>query len=173
MAGAAELADAFIRGQQDEMAERLEKITHCFGQLSEEDVWWRPFESHNALGNVILHLCGNMRQWLIDGIAGTPDLRDRPAEFSHREPLPKAELIARLERTIGQADQILASLGSDDLLEPRRIQGFEVTVMAAILSSVPHLCGHTQEIIWITRLRRGESYQFSWTPQTREEGAPA
>ena len=168
MTSAAELADALIQGVRDEMAERLEKIMHCFGQLSEEDVWWRPFESHNALGNIILHLCGNVRQWLIDGIGGTPDVRDRPAEFAQREALSKAELIARLERTIEQANQVLGSLGPDDLLEPRRIQGFEVTVMGAILSSVPHLCGHTQEIIRITRLRRGDSYQFWWTPQPPE-----
>ncbi len=167
---ATRLASAFITKHRGDLAGRLEKIEHCFGQLTEEDVWWRPHEGHNALGNIILHLCGNMRQWLINGIARRPDVRDRPAEFSTREPLAKEELMARLRDTIAEADAVLAGLTAAQLLEPRRIQGFDVTVMDAVVDSVSHLAGHTQEIVWITRLRLGEGYAFHWKPSGKEQG---
>ncbi len=172
-------ATLFVEQHRAELSYRLAKIEHCFNQLSEEDVWWRPYESHNALGNIIVHLCGNMRQWLINGVQGAPDVRDRPAEFATRETISSSELMAILRQTIEEADAVLASLlegGAEvtvkKLMEVRRVQGFDVHVQAAIQDSVSHLGGHTQEIIWITRLRVGEQYQFFWKPQTPEQGAP-
>lgn len=174
---AADVASQLIETSRAQMRYWFGKIRHCFGQLSEDDVWWRPFEQHNALGNIVLHLCGNMRQWLINGVKGTPDVRNRPSEFGSRERIPKAELLAMLEATIDEADAVLASLLAHDagvdaaLLQPRRVQGFDINVQAAIQDAVPHLAGHTQEIIWITRLRRGVDYQFFWKPATKEQGA--
>ena len=69
------------------------KIAHCLDQLSEEQVWWRPADSMNSIGNLILHLCGNMRQWMVAGIGGAADIRQRSAEFAERGPIPKAELL--------------------------------------------------------------------------------
>lgn len=163
----------FLQQHRADLRSRLEKIEHCFDQLSEQDVWWRPYEQHNALGNIILHLCGNMRQWLVNGITQQSDVRDRPTEFSHREPIPKAELLRMLRQTIDEADAVLSRLTPADLLQPRRIQGFDTTVQSAVQDCVSHLGGHTQEIIWITRLRVGPGYRFRWAPQTPEQGAPA
>lgn len=163
----------FIQQQRGDLQECLEKIEHCFAQLSEEDVWWRPYEEHNALGNILLHLCGNLGQWIINGVTGKPDTRDRPLEFSHREPVPKDQLLDWLRQTIGQADLVISEQTEQTLLEPRTVQGFRVQVQSAIQHSVSHLCGHTQEIIWITRLRVGPGYKFRWVPTTPEEGASA
>jgi hypothetical protein len=151
--------------------ENLAMIEHCFSQLSEDDVWWRPYEGHNALGNIVLHLCGNLEQWIIHGIPGRPDTRNRPAEFAHREPIPKTELMDRLRQTIEAVDRVYAAQTPESLLEVRRIQGFDVRVQGAIHESVTHLSGHTQEIVWITRLRLGPAYRFLWTPATPEQGA--
>ena len=163
----------FIQQQRASLRQCFEKIEHCFAQLSEADVWWRPYEEHNALGNIILHLCGNLGQWIINGVAAKPDTRDRPLEFSHREPVPKDQLIDWLRQTIEQADRVIAEQTEKTLLEPRTVQGFSVLVQSAIQDSVSHLCGHTQEIIWITRLRVGPGYRFRWAPSTPEQGAPA
>ena len=162
----------FIEQHRAELKFRLVKIEHCLNQLTDEDIWWRPYEEHNAIGNIILHCCGNMRQWLIDGLNQTPDVRDRPGEFASRDRIAKEELLNRLRDTINEADAAIASIGPDELLSPRRIQGFDVTAQSAILDSVAHLGGHTQEIIWITRLRLGVDYQFYWVPQSPEQGAP-
>lgn len=171
-------ATLFVEQNRAELRYRLAKIEHCFKQLSEQDIWWRPFESHNALGNIILHLCGNMRQWLINGVQGTPDVRQRPEEFASRQAIPKADLLAMLRQTIEEADNALAALLEDGaestskrLMEIHRVQGFDVHVQAAIQDSVSHLGGHTQEIIWITRLRVGDAYEFFWKPATPEQGA--
>ena len=163
----------FIEQQRIDMRECLEKIEHCFSQLSDEDVWWRPYEEHNALGNIILHLCGNLGQWIINGVTENPDTRNRPLEFSTREPVPKEQLLDWLRQTIEQADKVIAAQNEQTLLQPRTVQGFSVLVQSAIHHSVSHLCGHTQEIIWITRLRKGPEYRFRWSPSTPEEGAPA
>jgi len=150
----------------------VEKIAHCVGQLSDDQVWWRPHESMNSIGNLILHLTGNIRQWLVSGVGGAEDVRDRPAEFSSREAIPKVALLNQLEQIVGEAKAALARASADEMLAPRRIQGFDVTGWGAVFSCVPHFEGHTQEITCLTRMQLKDAYRFHWVPQTPEEGAP-
>jgi Protein of unknown function (DUF1572) len=126
----------------------------------------------NSIGNVLLHLCGNVRQWIISGIRRTPDVRNRPQEFAERQTIAKAELLRRLQEVVAEADAALAGVSAAQLLEPRRIQGFDETVLTAIFDSVAHFNGHTQEIIYMTRLQLGDAYEFAWQPATPEQGAP-
>lgn len=167
------LASAYTGLARKHLAERIERIKHCVGQLDDEQVWWRPHESMNSIGNILLHLGGNLRQWLVSGVGGVPDTRDRPAEFTERGPIPREELIRRLEAVAFEADAALAALDESRLLEPRRIQGFEETVLSAIWSSLEHLGGHAQEIVYITRLQLGDCYRFAWMLTTPEQGASA
>lgn len=153
------------------VAGSVERIKHCVDQLSDEQLWHRPSEETNSIANLILHLCGNLRQWIISGVGGVPDTRDRPSEFSQREGISKAELLSRFDGTVAEVDAVLAALTPQQILEPRRIQGFDVNVLQAIFDSVPHLQGHTQEIIHITRSLLGPRYRFYFVPKTREEGA--
>jgi len=127
----------------------------------------------NSIGNLILHLCGNVRQWIVAGIGGAKDVRNRPVEFAERGPLAKEELLRGLDRVVDEAKSVLESLTAQQLLAKRRIQGFETTALAAIFSSVPHFRGHTQEMINMTRTLLGDAYRFAWTPATPEQGAPA
>ncbi len=166
------IALAFQAAARDRLAKAVERIKHCLGQLDEAQVWYRPRESLNSIANLILHLCGNLRQWILAGVGGAADDRNRPQEFAERSPLSKAELIRRLEAVAQEADLVLARLTTAQWLEKRRIQGFEATVLSATWDSLTHLCGHTQEIIYITRLQLGEAYQFAWVPTTPEQGAP-
>src|SRR5215469_1049142 len=161
---------AFLAESRQTLAGSLKKIVNCLTQLDDEDLWWRQHESHNSIQNVVLHLCGNVRQWIVHGVGGEPDVRHRPNEFSDRQPLAKAELLARLQGTLTQADRVLAGLPPERLLDARRIQGFETTVLAAIFDSVSHFVGHTHQIVYITRLRLGDAYRFQWEPADAEQG---
>lgn len=170
--GASEsVGEAYLAEARAALAGALAKITHCTDQLGDEDLGWRPFESHNSIQNIILHLCGNVRQWIVCPLGDLPDTRDRPAEFADHGPIPKVELLARLERTVAEADAALAACGAETLLEGKRIQGFDTTKLAAIFDSVSHFVGHTHQIVYITRLRLGERYRFQWKPTTKEQGA--
>ncbi len=119
-----------------------------------------------------MHLCGNVGQWLVAGLGGTADVRDRPAEFAERGPIPRAELLRMLDAAVNEAKEVLGKQTARQLVEARRIQGYDVTGLTAIFSSVPHFRGHTQEIIGMTRLLLGNAYQFAWEPTTPEQGAP-
>ncbi|MFT3883749.1 MAG: DUF1572 family protein [Gemmatales bacterium] len=166
------VGELFIKEIRARLSDSFERIIHCVSQLSDQQVWWRPQESMNSIANILLHLCGNMRQWIIHGVTNAPDHRDRPEEFSNRSMLAKNELIARLAKVVHESDQLLSAMNERQLLLERRIQGFDETVLSAILNSVSHFNGHTQEIVYITRLQLGSSYRFAWTPSTPEQGAP-
>jgi hypothetical protein len=156
-----------------ELISAVGKIKNCLGQLSDEQVWWRSRPSLNSIGNLVLHLCGNVRQWIVAGLGGAADVRDRPAEFAERGPISRDELLRRLEAVVEKARAVLSRQTAGQLLEVRRIQGFDVTALAAIFDSIPHFRGHTQEIVHLTRLQLGDAYQFAWAPGTPEQGAPA
>jgi hypothetical protein len=167
------LADALGRELGAELSDALERIRHCLEQLSEEQVWWREAEDRNSIGNLLLHLAGNVRQWIIAGLGGTPDERDRPAEFAERRHVSKVDLWAGLGSTVAQARAVLCARSAEDWLRVRRVQGFEVTGLGAAISSVAHFRGHTQEIVHLTRTLLGERYRFAWVPATAEQGASA
>jgi hypothetical protein len=162
---------AYVTEARRRLAGCHEKIKHCLAQLDVAQVWWRPRESLNSIANLVLHLCGNLRQWLVAGVGRAADVRDRPREFSERGPLPKEELLQRLEDVVREADVALAAADEARLLEPRRIQGFETTALAAVFDCLAHLSGHTQEIVHMTRLQLGDAYRFAWAPATVEQGA--
>jgi len=169
---AREFANATATAAAGELDNAVKRIIHCLNQLSDEQIWWRPFPSMNSIGNLILHLRGNVRQWIISGVGGAEDTRDRPREFSERGPIAKGELIGALESTIAGAKQVLSDAASTDLLADRRIQGFDVTGIAAIFHSVAHFQGHVQEIVHLTRCELGDDYRFEFVPTTPEQGAP-
>ncbi|HWB12121.1 MAG TPA: DUF1572 family protein [Pirellulales bacterium] len=104
-AAASSIGPAFLAEARQTLAGSLTKIVHCLEQLPEADLSWRQHESHNSLQNIMLHLCGNVRQWLVHGVGGESDVRHRLSEFSDRQPLAKAELLARLQETLAQADR--------------------------------------------------------------------
>jgi hypothetical protein len=167
-----ELATAVGAAAAHELDSALGRIKHCLGQLNDAQVWHRSQPGLNSIGNLVLHLCGNLRQWVVAGLGGAPDVRNRPDEFAEQGSLPKDELLRRLEAVVERAKGILANVDARQLAEPRRIQGFDVTGVAAVFDAVPHFRGHTQEIVHMTRLQLGDAYEFAWTPTTPEQGAP-
>lgn len=167
----ATVGGAFLDEARQTLAGAMKKIENCLEQLGDEDLWWRQHDSQNSIQNILLHLCGNVRQWIVHGVGDAPDVRERAQEFADRRPLAKAELLTRLRGALAEADGALAGLPRDRLLEPRRIQGFHTSVLAAIFDSVSHFVGHTHQVVYIARLRLGDAYRFQWTPANAEQGA--
>jgi hypothetical protein len=168
-ANAIDVARALTDGARQELTEGLAKIDHCLSQLTDEQAWWRPRPEMNSIANLMLHLAGNLRQWIVSGVGGAADVRNRPGEFADRSGASKSEVFAKLQGVVRECDSVLARLGADDLVAPRRIQGYDVTVTRAILHVIPHFRGHVQEIIHMTRAQLGERYRFDFVPQTAEQ----
>jgi uncharacterized damage-inducible protein DinB len=138
----------------------LPKIEKCLELLSEEDLWWRAHETDNSVGNLLLHLAGNIRQWIVSGIGGVPDRRERQKEFDQREPLSKSEILARLRAALNETDQTLAAMNTTEILKPRFIQITNRTPLQAIFHVVEHFAYHTGQIVYITKLRTGKDLGF-------------
>jgi hypothetical protein len=145
----------------EELDSALGRIRHCVDQLTDEQVWWRPREDMNSVGNLLLHLAGNLKQYLVSGVGGEPDDRDRPAEFAARGLVPKAELLGRLTSVVERGKAAIRAASADELCRARTVQGNEITGLQAIVRSVAHLRGHTQEIIHQTRTILGDRYRFA------------
>jgi len=171
MSSADELATAVAAAAAHELDSALGKVRHCLNQLDDDQVWHRPAASQNSIANLLLHLAGNLRQWIVVGLGGGKDERDRPAEFADDSRRQSADLLTTLESTIEESKRVLTQQTAAGLLRTRRIQGSEITGLTAIFDSIPHFRGHTQEIIFRTRLLLGERYSFAWQPMTKEQGA--
>ena len=164
-----EIAPVFTASAREILREGLRKIEHCVDQLDYEAVWRRPTPRQNSVANLMLHLAGNVRQWIVSGVGGAPDVRDRPREFSEWSLRPKGEVLQTSRGAVRDADAVLSRLTADQLAQPRRIQGFETDVLAAVFDTVAQFRGHTQEIIHITRAAVGDRYRFWFVPRGPEQ----
>jgi uncharacterized damage-inducible protein DinB len=156
-----ECARAFLRQAGKHLREEfMPKIRACVESLSEEEIWWRPNDRSNSVGNILLHLSGNVRQWIISGVGQTQDIRLREAEFSETGPVPKAELLNGLESTVKEALAVLERVNPGQLLETRQIQVYDTSVLQAIFHVVEHFSGHTGQIIYVTKLLKDKDCRF-------------
>jgi uncharacterized damage-inducible protein DinB len=156
-----ELGTAFIDGCRSLLSQDyLPKIERCIELLNDDQIWWRPNPESNSIGNLLLHLSGNVRQWIIAGLGGATDARDRDAEFAQREAIARVELLARLRETLREADAVLAKFDLAHLLGQHEIQGLSVSALEAILHVVDHFSMHTGQIILLTKLLTATDLQF-------------
>jgi uncharacterized damage-inducible protein DinB len=153
-------ATAMIALSRRYLREYLTKIRLSVSVLDDQVVWARPNEASNSIGNLMLHLAGNARQWIVSGVGGAPDLRDRQREFDQRAPLPVTALIDRLEQTISDVDRVLASLTPGDLHTRRTIQANDVSVLEAIYHVVEHFSMHTGQIILLAKADQPDRVRF-------------
>ncbi len=154
------VGEEFLRVARHEIEQGRRKVEVCLGKLSAEQIWSRAHEIENSIGNLVLHLAGNARQWIVSGVGGEPDTRDRAAEFARRDPLSAAELQAALDASVQAADRALAALDPAALLEMRKIQVYELTVLQAVYHVTQHFAGHVGQIVWATKRMTGEDLGF-------------
>ena len=141
----------------------------CVAPLTEEQVWWRPNDASNSIGNLLLHLNGNVGQWLVASFNKDEDKRDRPAEFAAQSGLTAAELLARLGATLDEAGKVLARLTVDDLLAPCEIQGYHMHGLDAVYHVVEHF-GHALRPDPL--YRKEPDRKGSWVLQGAEQNRP-
>jgi uncharacterized damage-inducible protein DinB len=136
------------------------RIAACLDTLSDDQIWLRSGENANAAGNLTLHLCGNVRQWIGAGVAGKPDIRMRDREFSARGGVSREELKERLAGVIAEACAIVRGLAPERLTDRINIQGHDVSVMEAIYHVVEHFSGHTGQIIFQAKALTQKDFGF-------------
>lgn len=151
----------------------LPRIARCLRQLSRNEIWWRPNPASNSVGNLVLHLNGNVRQWIIAGLGGAPDARQRDREFQERGPISRRALLSRLRKTVGEACRVLARLSSKDLARTHSIQGFQVTGLEAVYHVTEHFSHHAGQIILVAKLLRGKPLDFTRLPGEKKRGKTA
>ena len=150
----------------------LEKIINCLEQIDDRQLWWRPTDEMNSIGNLLLHINGNLRQWAITSLTDCPDQRQRETEFSPTERKSAAELLHLTRNTVADAKTAIAGVTAEKLLDRIDVQGFEVNVMQAILHTTSHFQGHTHQIIQLTRIQLGDRYRFHWEPNKHRRKLP-
>jgi hypothetical protein len=127
------------------------RMKECVSPLTAEQVWWRPNDASNSIGNLLLHLDGNVRQWLVASFNKDEDQRNRPAEFAAHSGLSAADLLARLGATLDEAAKVLDRLTVNELLAPYEIQGYRVRGLDAVYQVVEHFGLHYGQIVYITK----------------------
>jgi uncharacterized damage-inducible protein DinB len=136
------------------------RLRGCVEPLTTEQIWWRPNEASNSIGNLLLHLNGNVRQWLVASFNRLKDERDRPTEFAATGPFAAVEPLDRLSATLDEASQVLERLTEDDLLAPFEIQGHKVRGLDAVYQVVEHFGLHYGQILYITKYLSGQDLGF-------------
>ena len=154
-------SELFLQFSRNKLLEQYwPRLRKAVEMLSDEQVWWRPNEASNSIGNLILHLNGNIWQWLVASFNRLDDERDRPAEFNAVGDLSAADLLARLGQTLEEAAKVLARLTQEELLATWHIQGYTVSGLAAVYQVVEHFGLHYGQILYITKMQEGRDLGF-------------
>jgi uncharacterized damage-inducible protein DinB len=134
--------------------ENIPRLKKCLGELSEEEIWCRPNDHSNSVGNLVLHVCGNVRQWLIAGLGGHPDTRQRQTEFDERGPVPTPKLIALLDQLQKEAEQTLDEISLEKILSPVKVQGFEESGLGVLIHVVEHFSYHVGQVTYFVKWQK-------------------
>jgi uncharacterized damage-inducible protein DinB len=160
----AALAELFRKEALSVLNKYLPRIVSCLAVLTDEEIWWRPNAASNSVGNIVLHLCGNIRQWIISGLGGAGDVRERDKEFAERGPIPSQALSAQLKETVEKACRLIDAADVSTLLREYDIQGYRVTGITAVARVYEHFAYHAGQIIYLTKLKRNEDLHFTRLP---------
>jgi hypothetical protein len=155
-------AELFLEFSRKKLLEQYwPRMRRAVESLTDKQVWWRPNSASNSVGNLLLHLNGNVRQWMVASFNRLEDGRDRPAEFAAEgATISGAALLERLGETIDEAAKVLARLTANDLLATYHIQGYTVSGLDAVYQVVEHFGLHYGQIVYITKALEGKDLGF-------------
>lgn len=148
-----------------------EQIRACLDTLSDDEIWSRPNEQSNSVGNLVLHLTGSLNHYLNRNLGGLDFHRNRDAEFAERKQIPRAELRARFDEMVGRAEQTLVSMTTARLAEPSPEPKMNRMVIEDLIGIATHLSAHTGQIVWITKMIRAGGVDEIWISAHRSQGA--
>ena len=152
--------DLFLKFSAEKLEQLHGRIQDCLARLTPEQIWARGSDNENAVGNLVLHLSGNVRQWIGSGVAGLADHRQRDAEFDARGGVAPADLVELLKTRVAEAAGIIRAVPAGRLTERITPQGYDVTVLEAIAHVVEHFSQHTGQIILLTKMLTGEDLGY-------------
>lgn len=156
-----DLSSTFVERSRYYLAtEYRVKLRAAVESLPDGALWSRPNEQSNSVGNLLLHLAGNVRQWIVAGVGGARDTRDRASEFAARDGADAATLLSTLDQVLDEADAVLAKLTAADLAGSRMIQGRDVQVLEAVYHVVEHFAGHVGQIVLIAKMHSPGAIRF-------------
>jgi uncharacterized damage-inducible protein DinB len=150
----------FLKFSVDKLRQFAQRIEVCLGNLNEDQIWARGQDNENAIGNLALHLAGNVRQWIISSLGDDPDSRDRDSEFASRGGVNGTELTRNLRTTVEQASRIISGLNTAQLTRMYEIQQYPVSGVEIVYHVVEHFAQHTGQIIFATKMLTGEDLGF-------------
>lgn len=133
------------------MEEGQTRIKKCLAQVTESEIWFRPNDQTVSIGNQVLHLCGNVRQWILAGLAGQPDIRERDTEFDINNRCSKAELVAKLDQLMEDVDDFLETVTVEQLLQKRPVQAYNDSGMSILIHVIEHFSYHVGQITYIVK----------------------
>lgn len=136
------------------------RVGLCLEKLNEEQVWAKGSANENAIGNLVLHLCGNIRQWIVSGVGGAAETRDRDAEFAASGGVAIVELRRQLDHTVREAIAIIGAQTEATLARGIEVQKYDIAIMEAIYHVVEHFAGHAGQIIFATKMLTGDDLGF-------------
>lgn len=154
MSNEEKLVEELVRNALYRMDESTRMIKKSLAEISEGELWEKPNESLNSIANLILHLCGNIRQYIISSLGETEDIRNRDLEFSTSQSVSRSEILAELEDTVDNAKRVIFDSSLDQLLKTRAVQGFSLSGVGVIIHVVEHYSYHTGQIaFWVKQLK--------------------
>ena len=154
------LEEFFTDYSADKLKKYTSRIQDCLGRLTEEQIWMRDSESVNSVGNLVLHLCGNVGQWIGSGVGGRPDHRKRDTEFEARGGVGGGELAERLRTTVEDAIEVIRALTPEQMAEVISVQNYCVSKLEAIYHVVEHFALHAGQIMFATKLLTGQDLGY-------------
>lgn len=138
------------------------QIRTCLQALDHEQVWWRPHERANAVGNLVLHCAGSTRFYIGHVVGGHDFTRDRDREFSEREALSTEELLTRLDVAVTEADEVLSTFDPERLLERTERTPKPTTLMNVIGLQLAHYATHTGQIAYVAKMYAPDAIDDVW-----------
>lgn len=142
------------------LEESVPRLKKCLSQLSEAEIWYRPNEETVSVGNLVIHLCGNVRQWLLSGIGKAPDHRKREEEFTEKGPIPTDKLIADLDMVMQEVEVLLGNLTPEVMIEKHRVQGYDETGIGILMHVVEHFSYHIGQVTYYVKSSKNMDMKY-------------
>lgn len=145
------------------------KVRACLARLDDEQVWWRPHAASNSIGNLILHVHGNLSLWILKSLGGTAFERHRSEEFRADHTCSRDELVRLLDDVVEGCCTVLARLDETDLDRPLHVQRYDTDARGAVLHAVEHMSYHTGQIVFVTKQLLGADHGIEFYPIHKDE----
>ncbi|MBI3653442.1 MAG: DUF1572 family protein [Acidobacteria bacterium] len=145
-----------------------QQILSCVEELTDEQLWWRANETSNSVGNLLIHLSGSLRHFIVKTMGGSDYERNRPAEFAERRQLPKAEVVSMFAATIAEVTQVLEAFETKRLLEPTPEPAYNATMLNLLVNVAVHLATHAGQIVYVAKMLQEGAVDEVWMRAHRQ-----